>query len=108
MVAATQQRRYQSDYVEGGYADRLINLNTAEASATVSTLIADGLLLLTDGNPANDRAGMEKLVIAGKVCDELVYTNLTAAGGDLTEAKRRSKKMVEIGSESAEKRNKDG
>lgn len=69
----------------------------------VSELIADGLILLTDGNPNNDRAGIEKLVIASKVCDELVYTNLKAAEGNLNEAKKRSRKMVEIGSESASK-----
>jgi hypothetical protein len=102
MVAA-QQRKYASDYIEGGYADRTVNLNTAEAGVKLSELIADGLILLTDGDPNNDRAGIEKLVTASKVCDELVYTNLTAAGGDLTEAKKRSKRMVQIGSESAKK-----
>lgn len=100
---AVQARKYASDHVPGGYTDRTINLNNAEAVAQVATLIADGLLLYNDGDPTNDRDGLEKLVIAGKICDELVYTNLTAANGDLAEAKRRSKRMVEIGSESARK-----
>lgn len=99
---AAQQTRYASDYVEGGYADRTVNINTAKASAAVHELIADGLIMLSDDNPKNDREGMEKLITAGKVCSEMVYTHLTAAGGDLPEAKRRSKKMVEIGTNSAQ------
>lgn len=89
--------------MEGGYTDRAVNLNTAEAVVRVSELMADGLILLTDGNPNNDREGIQKIVTAGKICDELVYTNLTAAGGDLTEAKKRSKKLVEIGTEPVKK-----
>ena len=95
------QRSFASDHVEGGYADRSINLNTAEAGVQISELIADAMILISDKDPSNDKDAIQKLATASKKCDVLSQTHWLAADGNRAEAKKRSKRMVEIGSESA-------
>lgn len=97
------QRSFSSDHVQGGYTDRSIHLNTAEVGVQVSELIADAMILFTDGDPTNDKDAIQKLATASKKCDELSHTHWLAADGNRAEAKKRARKMVEIGSNPAGK-----
>lgn len=97
------QRSFSSDHIEGGYTDRSINLNTAEAGVQISELIADAMILYSDDDASNDGEARKKLLIASKKCDELTHAHWLAADGNRAEAKKRSKKMVEIGTELAAK-----
>lgn len=96
MAANTTARSFPSDHTATGYNARNIALSTAESAVRVAELAAIVIDDLTDGDNDNRKAIRAAAEIA-ELSVHLTHTQWLVADGNLTEAKKSARNLVENG-----------